>query len=152
MEKKEKFIKELLEEVLRRLGVTATVSVVPEEDRFKVEILSENLGLLIGYHGEVLSSLQLFLSLAAYNKFGEWVSLIVDAGGYRKEREERLKGLAQRAIDKVRFLAQPIELPPMSPHERRIIHLTVSEQEDVLSESVGEDRERRVVVKLKKSN
>lgn len=150
MEQKEEFLQKTTEEILGHLGVTAQVTVSLEEGpRYFLAIDGQELGALIGYHGEVLASLQLILSLAAYRCYGEWVSLSVDAGGYRREREEKIRALTQRSIDKVRFLARPVILPPMPAHERRLVHLHAAEAADITSESEGEGRERHVVLQLR---
>ncbi len=86
-EDKIKVVKEVVEELLGKVGLTAEVSVSEgEEESFVVDIAGEELGALIGYHGETLSSLQLFLNLLVHRKIGEWWRVLVDIGGERKER------------------------------------------------------------------
>jgi spoIIIJ-associated protein len=102
---------------------------------------------IIGYHGEGLSGLQLFLNLAAHKKLGEWRRILVDIGGYRREREQKLYELAQRTADRVRFLQTPVTLNPMPAFERRLVHLALTGDDTIETESVGEGWERRVVVK-----
>ena len=118
-----------------------------EEESFQIDINGEDLGALIGYHGETLSSLQLFLNLLVHRKIGEWRRVLVDIGGYRKEREQKLFDLARRTADKVRFLQTPVTLTPMPSFERRLVHMALGEEEGVETESKGEGWERRVVVK-----
>jgi len=143
-----KIIRGAVEELLGKLGLTAEVSVSEgEEESFQVDINGEDLGALIGYHGETLSSLQLFLNLLVHRKIGEWRRVLVDIGGYRKEREQKLFDLARRTADKVRFLQTPVKLTPMPAFERRLVHLALSEEAEVKTESEGEGWERRVVVK-----
>lgn len=150
MGQKEEFLQKTAEEILRQLGVVAQVTVSLEEGpRCFLNVEGSDLGALIGYHGEALGSLQLILSLAVYRHFGEWVPLNVDAGGYRREREEKLKALTQRSIDKVRFLSRPVLLPPMPAYERRLVHLHAAASPDIASESEGEGRERHVVLRLR---
>ena len=141
-------VKSKVEDLLERLGVPATAVVEPgEEGTVMVDIAGQNLGALIGYHGEGLAAIQLFLSMTLHREWGEWPSLYVDVEGYRREREEKVKALAQRTAQKVRFLSVPVALPPMSPFERRIIHLVVEQIEGVITESAGTGWERHVVVK-----
>lgn len=150
MDEKQEFLQKTTEEILLRLGVAAKASLFLGEDkRYFLEIDGHDLGALIGYHGEALSSLQLVLSLAVYRRFNEWVPLTADAGGYRLEREEKLKSLTQRTVDKVRFLSREIPLPPLPALERRIVHTQVAEFPDIVSESRGEGRERHVVLRLR---
>ena len=141
-------VKGAAEELLGKLGLTAKIVVSEgEEEGFLIDINGEELGALIGYHGETLSSLQLFLNLLTHRKIGEWRRVLVDIGGYRKEREQKLFDLARRTADRVRFLQEPIPLTPMPAFERRLVHLALSEEEGVKTESEEEGWQRRVVVK-----
>lgn len=147
-EDKIKIVGEATEELLGKLGLSAEVAVTEgEEEGFQVDINGEDLGALIGYHGETLSSLQLFLNLLTHRKIGEWRRVLVDIGGYRKEREQKLFDLARRTADRVRFLQTPVTLTPMPSFERRLVHMALGEEEGVKTESEGEGWERRVVVK-----
>ena len=147
-EDKIKIITEAVKELLGKLGLAADVAVAEgEEESFQIDINGEELGALIGYHGETLSSLQLFLNLLTHRKIGEWRRVLVDIGGYRKEREQKLFDLARRTADKVRFLQTPVTLTPMPAFERRLVHMALGEEEGVETESEGEGWERRVVVK-----
>lgn len=164
------FLKDTITNLLKLLKIKAEVEIVaaeiskeeaPKEEAedegetkttdeiFHVNLQGEDLGIIIGYHGETLSALQLFLNMALYNKFATWSRVILDVGGYRGEQEARLKDIAAKAADRVRFSKEPVNLNPMDSFERRIIHTTIAEMEDVTTESVGEGRERRVVIKLK---
>jgi spoIIIJ-associated protein len=141
-------VKNVTEKVLEKVEMGAEISVGESEDEeIEVDISGEDLGALIGYHGETLSSLQLFLNLALYRQTGEWRRVLVDIGGYRREREQTLRELAQRTADRARFLQEAVPLNPMPSFERRIVHLALSEDETVETESTGEGWERRVVVK-----
>lgn len=153
-EDKIKVVKSAAEELLGKLGLAAEVAVTTavadvegEEESFQVDINGEDLGALIGYHGETLSSLQLFLNLLAHRKIGEWRRVLVDIGGYRKEREQKLFDLARRTADKVRFLQTPVTLTPMPAFERRLVHIALEEEAGVKTESEGEGWGRYVVVK-----
>ena len=151
-EDKIKIVTEAVKELLGKLGLSADIAVAEgEEKSFQVDINGEDLGALIGYHGETLSSLQLFLNLLVHRKIGEWRRVLVDIGGYRKEREQKLFDLAQRTADRVRFLQTPVTLTPMPSFERRLVHMALGEEEGVETESEGEGWERRVVVKPKMS-
>ena len=150
-DQKIEFLKTTAAQILEHLGISAQINAAKDEkgEAYQLDLSGEGLGVLIGYHGEVLSSLQLILGLSAYRKFGEWLPLAVDADNYRKGREEKLRALSETAIDKVRFLLRPVSLPPMPANERRIVHMVISEFNDVVSESAGEGRDRHVVIRLK---
>ena len=149
-DQKAEYLKTTANEIIKFLGFSSELTIAKDgEGLYQLELQGEGLGVLIGYHGEILSSLQLLLSLAAFRKFNEWVPVAVDIDNYRKGREERLRELAEHSIDKVRFLQREIALPPMPANERRIIHLTAANFTDVVSESRGEGRDRYVVIALK---
>lgn len=144
-----KVIEKFTQKLLDLLEVKANFKVEEQTDGFTINFETENPGILIGYHGETLSSFQLLLSMMVYRKFGEWVRILVDVGDYRTQRKAALERIALSAAQKVKFSNQEYELPPMNASERRIIHISLTENPDVETESKGEGRERRVVVKPK---
>lgn len=144
-------VKELSEELLKNLEIPAKLEVVEDQEKvISVQIEAGEPGVLIGYHGETLSSFQLILSLMVYRKTEEWTRILVNVGDYREKRQESLERLALSAAQKVKFSGTEYSLPPMSASERRIIHLALSSDPEVVTESEGEGYQRRVVVKPKK--
>ena len=149
------FLEEEIKTILEKMHLPSEVAVSEsaEEGHYRVEVTpkdAEDLPLLIGYHGQTLNSLQVVLGFLAFKKFGEFHHILLEAGDYRKEREEELKRRAFEAADKARFLLKEVSFPAMPPFERRIIHLSLSEEEGITTESRGEGRERHVVVVPKK--
>ncbi|OGC50945.1 hypothetical protein A2716_02830 [candidate division WWE3 bacterium RIFCSPHIGHO2_01_FULL_40_23] len=144
-------IKEIIEKMLYFIGVSARSDVYLETNEngevYRVDLSGDDLGALIGYHGEGLLALQTVLALMVAKKFDKFFYINVDVNGYRQEREERLKDMTKRAVDKVLFSLSPVELPPMGASERRLIHMEVSKHRGVASESTGEGFGRRVVIK-----
>jgi spoIIIJ-associated protein len=144
-------LKEKTETILKKMGFSATVSVeeAQGDNPWKIEITpaqEEDFALLIGYHGQTLNALQVILGIACLKETGEYTPLLIEAGGYRKDREESVKRQALEAADKARFLLKEVSLPPMPPFERRIAHTVLTEEEGVATESRGEGRDRHVVV------
>jgi len=115
-----------------------------------IELQGEHLSELIGFHGKMLESLQnvlgLFMNKALENKE---VRVLLDINNYRDKRTEYLTRYAQRAAEEVRMNKEPMELPPMKPFERRIIHMVLKNDPELITESLGEGEERRVVIKSK---
>lgn len=143
-------VKKITEDLLKKLEVTGTVSVVTDETgAYQVNIATEETGLLIGYHGKTLESFQILLSIIVSKKLENWVKVYVNVGDYREKREEALMLMAQRAAERALSLGRPVELARLSPSERRIIHLTLSGDERVVTESVGEGSDRTLLVKPK---
>lgn len=140
-------IKEKLSEVLDILGVKYELEFVDTQDEtVKVEIKTEQSNLLIGYHGETLSSLQHILNVMLFKEFEEPVRVVIDIAGYRQEREKKLIDLAISASDKARFINKSVALYPMNSYERKIIHEKVSTLDGVSSISEGEGYNRRVII------
>ncbi|OJI09229.1 hypothetical protein COT69_01080 [candidate division WWE3 bacterium CG09_land_8_20_14_0_10_39_24] len=146
MDTEQKTIEKLTKGLLKKMELEGAVSVSDSEDQFFVEITGKDLGILIGYHGETLNAFQLILNMSVYRKLGKWIRILVDVGDYRKERGVALRKIADSAAQKARFLQKNVELNPMTPYERMLIHTAVSEMEGVKSESVGDSRNRRVVI------
>jgi len=146
MDTEQKTIEKLTKGLLKKMELEGAVSVSDSEDQFFVEITGKDLGILIGYHGETLNAFQLILNMSVYRKLGKWIRILVDVGDYRKERGVALRKIADSAAQKARFLQKNVELNPMAPYERMLIHTAVSEMEGVKSESVWDSRNRRVVI------
>ena len=144
--------KKTTEELLENIGVEAEVTAEDADGVLRVNIDSEESGLLIGYHGETLQSLQLLIRMMVNQGKDDWQQIIVDIGDYREQREEALSRMVSRAAQRARELGEDQELPMMSAYERRLVHMAISEEDDVVSESYGTGRDRRVVVKPDKSS
>lgn len=143
-------VKKTAEELLVKLEVTGVVSVTTDETgAYRVHIETEETGLLIGYHGRTLESFQIMLGMLASKKLGEWVKTYVNVGDYREKREEALMLMAQRAAERALAVDRPVELAHLSPSERRVVHLTLSGDERIETESVGVGNSRTLLVKPK---
>ncbi len=148
MENDAQVVTQIVEEMLAKLEIIGTVSVsLDETGAFRVGVDTEETGLLIGHHGKTLESLQLIVGIIVSKKLGRWVKVYVNIGDYREKREEALMHMAQHAADRALALARPVELTRLSPAERRIIHVTLSGDERVITESLGEGDGRILVVK-----
>lgn len=136
------------EELLKQLGVEATVSVTAQdEDSADVLLETEESGMIIGYHGEVLESLQLILSLIVSKKIGHFVRISLEVGDYKKNRSEYLERLAMQTKERVLEEGRPHTLSSLKSWERRVVHLLLQDDNEVVSESMGEGRDRVLVVK-----
>lgn len=149
MDKDLEVAKETATDLLKLLMVDGTVSVFKETDSIRVDIETAQSGGLIGYHGEGLISLQLILNILMNKKTGSWQRVVVNVGDYRQKREEYLKNLAVAAATKVKNSNQPTVLLGLSSFERRIVHMVLAKDQEVVSQSEGEGQERHLVVKPK---
>lgn len=142
---------EIVTELLKHLHVDAEISThVTEPDDVTGQVLNviaisgDDLGVLIGARGETLEALQYLSRLMVAHQLHRRVHFVIDVEGYRERREQALTRLAQRMADKVRQRHSPVSLEPMSPYERRIIHMTLRDAPDVYTESTGEGKQRKV--------
>ncbi len=119
-------------------------------EQVTLNLRGEDLGILIGKHGQTLDALQYLTNLAAHRDSEERVRIIIDVEDYRKRREETLVRLAQRLADRVKLRGEKVVLEPMSPHERKIIHTALQDDLRVTTFSEGEEPFRKVVIALKK--
>ena len=142
----------IVTELFSKLGIEASHQIsLDSEDNIQIKLESPDSGILIGYHGDNLFSLQLVLSLMINKALGEelWRKVFLDISSWKKDREEILKEMVKKAVERLGTNVVEIPLPPMSPPDRRLIHIFVQEYTDVTSESNGEGRERHVVIKKK---
>lgn len=150
MDKKEiKIIDKTISELLHTLEIDGDFEIVEEEDGISVVLDTKDSGMVIGYHGDTLESLQLIASLCIARELGRFVRVSIDVGDYKKKRIEWLKNLALTTKEKVVRENQEIALPELKSWERRIVHLLLQDDEEVASESRGEGRDRTLVVSLK---
>ncbi len=145
----EKTARELTEETLEKLSVEAEVAAEADQDLVKIKISGEELGLLIGYRGENLESLQLLLGIMINNKLelDSRIPVLVDVGDWRAQREEALRLLVAKEIKNISGDRTSVELPAMPPSQRRTVHLLVKDHKGLSSESEGEEQNRHVVIK-----
>lgn len=140
-------LRDLVRDILDSMGLDADISISHSAEGYlNVDLSGPGLGVIIGRRGETLDALQYLLNLAAARMPGAPERVILDAGGYRVRRRATLERLARSIAASVRSSGQEVTLEPMTPQERKIIHLTVAGEAGVRSESRGEDPFRRVVI------
>ena len=142
---------DVLQHILHYMNIRAAVQVRSTNPlTLNIQGINENLGLLIGRRGETLAALQLLVSLIVGHRTKHRMRIIIDAENYRERREENLRSLALRVAQQVRNYRRSIALEAMPPHERRIVHIALSDSKDISTESIGEGEARRVVISLKR--
>lgn len=141
--------REVLGEILRRMGIDATVEARDEADKTVLDVKGGDSALVIGKKGATLEALQLLVGRIV-NKGREGDSevraVVVDAEGYRARREGALVEMAHRLGEKVKSTGRPIAVNQMSPQERRIIHITLDKVPGVTTRSEGEGLYRRLLI------
>ena len=143
-------IESTAKELLSMIGLEGNVRVSQnEEGSFAVDVTCPDPQLYIGEKGQTMAEILYVLKALLRKKLGEAVYINLDINDYRKNKEHYVRELARTTADEVSLLKTPRELPPMTPSERRLVHLELQERSDIATESVGEGQERRVVVRIK---
>lgn len=144
-----KVVTEILDTLLGLLGVTGKVEILSDEIPLDLDIKGDDLGILIGRRGQTLASLEYITKLMVVGRLKAWVPLAIDVAGYRKRRRDSLQRLALYLAEQVKSRRRAITMEPMPADERRIVHLTLSDNPDVTTQSMGEGENRKVVILLK---
>ncbi len=151
METQIKIIKSLLETILEKLTVEGKVEVLEDSECPWFIIRTKEAGVLIGENGQHLVALNHLVKKLSESEFKkqkmEAVRFFLDINDYQAKKNEELKNLARMMAQRVRYFKKEIEMEPMTSYERRIIHATLTEYPDIMTESAGEEPNRRVVIK-----
>ena len=148
----EENVKEFLKSVFHAMdmAVEIIVKVNEEEKLIEVDLKGEDMGILIGKRGQTLDSLQYLTNLAVNKSSESYYKVKVDTEDYRKRRKDTLENLAKNIAYKVKRTKRSVELEPMNPFERRVIHSALQNDRYVTTHSEGDEPYRHVVVTLKK--
>lgn len=151
--------KKVLEELLGLMGLSGTIRT---SDEFTVNddngnftsiglnIEGEDLGILIGRRGQTMVALQYIVRLIMAHKMQVQIPIVLDVEGYKQRRCEGLRLLATRLAEQVKTRKAPFTMEPMPAFERRVIHMTLADHPDVITESTGVGENRKVVITPKK--
>ncbi len=120
-----------------------------KENQVLLELKGDDLGYLIGYKGKTIESLQSLLNSMLQRENEEYAKIFVEINDYKRQKEEKLRKLADKMASNVIKFRKPIKLEPMSAYERLIIHQELADHSNVYTESIGEEPRRRVVIKKK---
>jgi spoIIIJ-associated protein len=139
-------VRALVARVVQALGLRATVDIEETGEEIRATVNGDDLGLLIGKHGATIDAVQHLAFRAASRGQEERKQVVVDAAGYRERREAALHRMADRAVADALSFGRPVELEPMRPAERKVVHLYLRERTDVETHSEGDEPDRRLVV------
>jgi spoIIIJ-associated protein len=149
MAKDQKKIEETVKNLFDAVGIEDPFEVNEGEESIDIVVSSNDPGLIIGHHGDTMDSLQLILSLAIAKKLDQFKRVSLEVGDYKKNRSDYLENLAEQTKARALQDQKEIYLPNLKSWERRIVHLYLQDDPEVSSESVGEGRERTLVVRPK---
>lgn len=140
-------LRDLLEEVVDALGLEAEVEVEDDEDALRGRIDGDDLGVLIGRHGQTIDALEhLATRIAFRGQDGERRRVIVDAAGYRARRAETLERQADKAASEAIRFGRPVALDAMVASERRLVHEYLRDRHDIETYSEGDEPDRHLVI------
>ena len=135
--------------IFDKMKIKPSVDISENEDSIKIKLSGDNIGIIIGRRGETLDALQYLVGLVINKDKENYKRIVLDVCDYRKNREDTLVSLSKRLAEKVIKSRRSITLEPMNPYERRIIHSTLQNNRYVETYSVGEEPNRKVVIKVK---
>ncbi len=139
-------VQELLEQIVSAIGIDASIHVEEDAEEVRAQLEGEDLGLLIGRHGQMIDAIQHI----AYRVAGRGASIrkrvVVDAAGYRERRAVALRAAADQAAETAVHDRRPVTLEAMTALERKVVHEHLKTRHDVETYSEGEEPDRRLVV------
>jgi spoIIIJ-associated protein len=139
-------LEELLDEIVEGLGLDVEIEVEEEEGVLNGRLTGDDLGLFIGRHGQTIEAVQHLAQRIVFPDGPSPVRVMIDANGYRERRAASLRAEADEAADEAVRLGEPVELDPLPPLERRIVHEYLRDRGDVETHSEGNEPERFLVI------
>ena len=139
-------IRALVSSVLDAMGFEARVEVYDAGGFIAADVAPDNTALFIGQKGETIDALQYLVNVAAFREQPFFKRVVLDAEGYRQRRVEAIQGMAHRTARRAVRERRTVEMPPMNSSERRVVHLFLSDNPGVTTESEGSGYNRRVKV------
>ncbi len=143
---------EILKKIISLISVDTKISAERKDDDIILNIVGDNTGILIGHKGKTLEALEFIVNKAVNRACEKKVRVIVDSENYRKRREESLKTLAFNMGEKAKKTQKTVTIDPISPRDRRIVHLALKEDHRVSTKSNGEGLFKRVFIIPNKGN
>ncbi len=151
VEKPENEASKVVEELLQKMKIEYQIDNIEWDNGVtRINIVGKDMGLLIGRKGETLNALQFLAGLMVNRKREQKMRIVLDVEDYRKKREQSLEALALRLSEKVKQTQKNVIMRPMNPQERRIVHTILQEDPQLVTYSMGDEPNRKVVIALKK--
>ena len=139
-------VHELMERIASEAGVSASVAVHEDGDGISGEFAGDDLGLLIGHHGQTIDAIQHLAYRIAFRGEDARKRVVVDAAGYRERRAVALRAAADQAAEAAIHDRRPVSLEAMNALERKVVHEHLKSRHDVETYSEGQEPDRRLVV------
>lgn len=143
------YIKELINEITKLMGLTVNLEVRRREDNITIKIFSDHNAVLIGKNGYTIQALQTIIRQIIYNEINYNLSIVLDVENYKEKKIKNIEYLAKKTAREVAKTKVEAKLDSMNSYERRIVHSILAEDKYVYTESTGEEPNRCVVIKPK---
>lgn len=144
------YSKEFVKELISKMGIEANLEAKVREDCININVVSESNSILIGKNGTIIDSMQILLRSSIQNKTGCRINAILDVGSYKEQKSNDLEYRMKKMALDVKRTGMEIKLDPMNSYERRIVHNICNSVEGIITESVGEEPFRYIIIKLEK--
>lgn len=135
-----------LERVLKEFGLDAQVRITESADELHAEITGDDLGIFIGRRGQTIDAVEYLASIAVFPGLHARKRVELDAEGYKERRQRQIERVATKKAQEAVKRGRPVQLNPMTPAERKIVHLTLKDRDDVTTASQGREPNRSVVI------
>lgn len=139
-------VRDLVSSILDAMNFEASVEVYDAGSFIAADVAPEDTALFIGQKGETIDALQYLVNVSAFKERSSFKRIVLDAEGYRQRRVEAIQGMAHRTARRAVRERRTVEMPPMNSSERRVVHMYLSENPNVTTESEGSGDSRRVMV------
>ena len=143
------YIKEMISKISKEMNVETNLEVRRREENISITLFSDNNAILIGKNGKNVSALQLLIRQMVNSKLNDPLSIIIDVGNYKEKRAKSIEYLAKKLAREAYKTKTEITMDSMNSYERRIVHSVLADDKYVYTESIGEEPNRKVVIKLK---
>lgn len=143
------FIKETINEMIKKMSAEGNLEVRRRDENISITIFSDNNAILIGKNGKNITAMQLLIRQMVNAKLSKPLSIIIDVGNYKEKRAKSIEYLAKRLAREAYKTKTEITMDSMNSYERRIVHSVLADDKYVYTESIGEEPNRKVVIKLK---
>lgn len=143
------FIKETINEIIKKMSAEGNLEVRRRDENISITIFSDNNAILIGKNGKNITAMQLLIRQMVNSKLSKPLSIIIDVGNYKEKRAKSIEYLAKRLAREAYKTKAEITMDSMNSYERRIVHSVLADDKYVYTESIGEEPNRKVVIKLK---
>lgn len=143
------FVKETVSEIIKKMNAEGNLEVRRREGSISVTIFSENNAILIGKNGKNVAALQLLIRQMVNTKLSAPLSIVLDVGNYKEKRARNIAYLAKKLAREAYKTKTEVTMDSMNSYERRLVHEALADDKYVYTESIGEEPNRKVVIKLK---